>query len=95
MLRVLEISWKQMRQVENQQDIMNLANTIVDRVQQFYERFLKVEEQLHRTQEAFDELRRSTAPNGQSITTAATRLLKYGVQENPKRRQRLPKAEEE
>ena len=95
MLRVLEISWKQMRQVENQQDIMNLANTIVDRVQQFYERFLKAEDQLHRTQEAFDELRRSTAPSGQSITTAATRLLKYGAQENPKRRQRLPKAEEE
>ena len=95
MLRVLEMSWKQMRQFENQQDIMRQANLLIDRVQLFYERFLKVDEQLHRTQEAFDELRRSTAPNGLSITTAATRLLKYGAQENPKRRRHLPKAEDD
>ena len=95
MLRVLELSWRHMRQAENQEEIMRQASTIVDRVQQFYERFLKADEQLHRTQEAFDELRRSAAPNGQSITTAATHLLKYGAQENPKRRQRLPKGDDE
>lgn len=95
MLRVLEMSWRQMRQVENQQDIMRQANLIVDRVQQFYERFVKVDEQLKRTQEAFDELRRSTAPSGQSIINAASRLLKYGAQENPKRRRHLPKADDD
>ena len=92
MLRVLEMSWKQVRQVENQQDIMRQANLIIDRVQQFYERFLRADEQLHRTQDAFEDLRHSVAPNGQSITTAASRLLKYGAQENPKRRNRLPKS---
>lgn len=95
MLRVLEVSWKQMRQAENQQDIMRLANLIVDRVQQFYERFLRADEQLHHTVDAFDDLRRSAAPGGLSITTAASRLLKYGAQENPKRRRHLPKAEDE
>ena len=95
MLRVLEMSWKQMRQVENQQEIMRTASMIVDRVQQFYERFLKVDEQLHKTGEAFEELKRSTASQGMSITTAAARLLKYGAQENPKRCQRLPKAGDE
>ena len=95
MLRVLEMSWKQVRQVENQQEIMRTASQIVDRVQQFYERFLKVDEQLHKTGEAFDELKRSTASSGMSITTAAVKLLKYGAQENPKRRQRLPKPDEE
>lgn len=95
MLRVLEMSWKQVRQVENQQEIMRTASQIVDRVQQFYERFLKVDEQLHKTGEAFEDLKRSTASSGQSITTAAARLLKYGAQENPKRRQRLPKTDEE
>ena len=95
MLRVLEMSWKQVRQVENQQEIMRTASQIVDRVQQFYERFLKVDEQLHKTGEAFEDLKRSTASSGLSITTAAARLLKYGAQENPKRRQRLPKTDEE
>jgi len=95
MLRVLEMSWRQMRQVQNQQDIMRQANLIVDRAQQFYERFVKVDEQLKRTQEAFDELRRSTAPSGQSIINAAANLLKYGAQENPKRRRHLPKVDSE
>ena len=93
MLRVLEMTWKQVRQVENQQEIMKTANMIVERVQLFYERFLKVDEQLHRTSEAFDDLKRSTASSGLSITTAATKLLKYGAQENPKRKNRLPVAE--
>ena len=95
MLRVLEMSWKQMRQVENQQEMMKVASQVVERVQIFYERFLKVDEQLHKTSEAFDELKRSTSSSGVSITTAATKLLKYGAQENPKRRQRLPKPVEE
>lgn len=94
MLRVLELSWKQVRQVENQQEIMKTASQIVDRVQQFYERFLKVDEQLHKTGEAFEDLKRSTSASGMSITTAAVKLLKYGAQENPKRRQRLPRAED-
>ena len=95
MLRVLEMSWRQMRQVENQQEIMKTASMVVERVQLFYERFLKVDEQLHKTADAFEELKRSTASSGLSITTAAAKLLKYGAQENPKRRQRLPKDEGE
>lgn len=94
MLRVLEMTWKQVRQVENQQEIMKTANMIVERVQLFYERFLKVDEQLHKTEEAFDDLKRSTASSGLSITTAATKLLKYGAQENPKRKNRLPVEEQ-
>ena len=95
MLRVLEMSWKQMRQVENQQEMMKVASQVVERVQIFYERFLKVDEQLHKTSDAFEELKRSTSTSGVSITTAATKLLKFGAQENPKRRQRLPKPAEE
>ena len=86
MLRVLEMTWRQVRQVENQQEIMKTANTLVERVQVFYERLLKVDEQLHRTEDAFDDLKRSTQTQGMSIATAAQRLLRYGAQENPKRR---------
>jgi len=84
-----------MRQVENQQEIMKTASLIVDRVQQFYERFLKVDEQLHRTAESFEDLKRSTSSSGMSITTAAAKLLKFGAQENPKRRARLPKQDDD
>ncbi len=95
MLRVLEMTWRQVRQVENQQEIMKTASMVVERVQLFYERFLKVDEQLRRTTDAFDELKRSTQSSGVSITTAAQRLLKFGAQENPKRKHRLPKDEDD
>ncbi|HEY9542186.1 DNA recombination protein RmuC [Prevotella sp.] len=95
MLRVLEMSWKQVRQVENQQEIMKAANTIIDRVQLFYERFLKVDEQLRKTQDAFDDVKRTTQPSGQSIVTAARQLINFGGEENPKRKVRLSQERKE
>lgn len=95
MLRVLEMTWKQVRQVENQQKIVEAANSVIDRVQLFYERFLKVDEMLERTRAAFNDVKTVTASSGQSITVAAGKLLKYGATENPKRKARLPKDEED
>lgn len=91
MLRVLEMTWKQVRQVENQQKIVEAANTVIDRVQLFYERFLRVDEQLEKTRKAFDDVKTVTASTGPSITVAAGKLLKYGATENPKRKTRLPR----
>ena len=95
MLRVVEMTWRQVRQVENQENIMKAASTIVDRVQMFYERFLRVEEQLDKTRRAFDEVKVVTASSGQSIETAARRLMKYGVQDNPKRTYKLEDKQED
>lgn len=94
MLRVLEMTWRQTRQAENQDKIMDAANELVNRVQMFYERFSNVGEQLDKTQKAFDELRKTTAPTGKSIVTAANKLIKFGAKENPKRKLRLPKGDE-
>lgn len=91
MLRVLEMTWRQVQQAENQEAIMATANELVNRVQLFYERFVNADEQLQKTCEAFDRLKSTTSPTGQGIITTANHLLKYGAKENPKRKQRLPK----
>ncbi len=85
-LRVLELTWKQTRQVENQEKMMQQANLLVERVQLFAERFAKVGEMLDKTRRGFDELSTVTAASGPSITTAARQLLKYGAQENKKKK---------
>ena len=85
-LRVLELTWKQTRQVENQEKMMQCANTLVERVQLFAERFEKVGDLLDKTRRSFDDLTTVTAPSGPSITTAARNLLKYGAQENKKKK---------
>ncbi|MDE6151646.1 MAG: DNA recombination protein RmuC, partial [Prevotella sp.] len=93
MLRVLEMTWRQVRQVENQENMVKAANTVVARVQMFYERFLKVEEQLDRTRKAFDDVRTVTATSGQSIEVAARKLIKYGAQSSAKRKYQLKTAD--
>lgn len=95
LLRVLEMTWKQVRQIENQEEMMKTANMLVDRVQSFYERFLDVEKQLNKTQEAFTELKNISSPSGKSIEVAAKKLIKFGAQENPKRKYKLKKSDEE
>ena len=69
---------------------MKAADEIINRVQLFYERFVLVEEQLDKTREAFDELKRSTASEGKSVITSARKLIDYGAKENPKRKLQLP-----
>lgn len=85
-LRVLEMTWRQVRQAENQEEIMKVADEVVNRVQMFYERFLDVEDQLEKTRKAFDSLKTNTSPSGKSIITAASKLLDYGAKENPRRK---------
>lgn len=94
MLRVLEMTWRQVRQIENQEQMMKTANTIVDRVQLFYERFLKVDEMLGKTQKAFDEVKSISGPSGPSIEVAAKNLVKFGAKANPKRKYQLKNNEE-
>ena len=65
---------------------MQCANTLVERVQLFAERFGRVGELLDKTRRSFDDLTVVTAPSGPSITTAARNLLKYGAQENKKKK---------
>lgn len=94
MLRVLEMTWRQVKQIENQENIVKAANTIVDRVQMFYERFLKVDEMLMKTQKAFDDVKGISGPSGQSIEVAARKLIKYGAQTNPKRKYQIKNTDE-
>ncbi len=91
MLRVLEMTWRQVRQAENQDKIMTAADELINRVQMFYERFQAADEQLGKTQRAFDTLRAITAPTGISIATSANKLLKFGAKENAKRKSKLPR----
>ena len=85
-LRVLEMMWTQVRQLENQQTIMDAANTVIERVQDFGVRFLDVEASMHDTIRKINKLKITTADNGPSIITAAKNLIKAGARENKKKK---------
>lgn len=77
-LRVLEMMWTQVRQLKNQQAMIDAANIVVERVQDFGMRFIDVETSMNSTVEKMAKLKVSTAESGRSIITAAKSLLKAG-----------------
>ena len=85
-LRVLEMMWTQVRQLQNQQDMMNAANTVIDRVQDFGIRFMEVESSMNDTIKKISKLKITTADSGPSIITAAKNLIKAGAKENKKKK---------
>lgn len=85
-LRVLEMMWTQVRQLKNQQTMIDAANIVVERVQDFGMRFMDVETSMNSTVEKMAKLKVSTAESGRSIITAAKSLLKAGAKENKKKK---------
>ena len=85
-LRVLEMMWTQVRQLKNQQAMMDAANTVIDRVQDFGLRFMDVESSMNDTLKKMTKLKITTAESGASIITAARNLLKAGARENKKKK---------
>ncbi|MCR5269994.1 MAG: DNA recombination protein RmuC [Prevotella sp.] len=85
-LRVLEMMWTQVRQLKNQQTMMDAANTVIDRVQDFGIRFMDVESSMNDTIKKISKLKITTAESGPSIITAARNLLKAGAMENKKKK---------
>lgn len=85
-LRVLELMWTQVRQLNNQQAMMDAANLVVERVQDFGTRFAEVEASMNDTVNKMSRLKITTADSGPSIITAARSLIKAGARENKKKR---------
>lgn len=85
-LRVLEMMWTQVKQLNNQQAMMDAANMIIDRVQDFGSRFTDVESSMNDTLKKMSRLKITTAGSGPSIITAAKNLLKAGAQENKRKK---------
>ena len=85
-LRVLEMMWTQVRQLKNQQVMIDAANTVIDRVQDFGLRFMDVESSMNDTIKKMSKLKITTADSGASIITAARNLIKAGAKENKKKK---------
>ncbi len=85
-LRVLEMMWTQVRQLHNQQAMMDAANMMIERVQDFSMRFADVESSMTDTMNKMGKLKITTANGGPSIITAANNLLKAGAKENKKKK---------
>ena len=85
-LRVLEMMSTQVRQLKNQQVMIDAANMVIERVQDFGMRFMDVESSMNDAVKKITKLKITTSESGQSIITAAKKLLKAGARENRKKK---------
>lgn len=85
-LRILELMWTQVRQLQNQEEMIKQANLIVERTQDFASRFATVEGKMRETVKAMDQLKVTTSDGGPSIIRAAKQLVAAGARENKKKK---------
>lgn len=85
-LRILELMWTQVRQLQNQEEMIKQANLIVERTQDFAARFATVEGKMRDTVKAMDQLKVTTSEGGPSIIRAAKQLVAAGARENKKKK---------
>ena len=89
---MIQLAWTQELQHQNQERVYELANTLVDRVSDFTERFDKLGEGITSLQRQYEESRKKLNTGRQSLLAPARQLVDMGAKENPKRP--LPPPEE-
>ncbi len=85
-LRILELMWTQVRQLQNQEEMIKQANLIVERTQDFATRFAAVEGKMRDTVKAMNQLKVTTSDGGPSLIRAAKQLVAIGARENKKKK---------
>ena len=85
LLRMIQIAWTQVQQARNQQEVIDQARKLLDRVSDFAARFDKVGEQIQKASESFSNAKDKLYNGQQSIVKAARDMEKLGYKPSPKR----------
>lgn len=83
-LRIISLTWTQIRQAENHEQVYRLANEMLDRVGQFMKKFTAIDRALKSATAAYDDANRKLQPSGQSILQTCAKLQKLGAKQSDK-----------
>lgn len=81
-LRIINLTWTQIRQAENHEKVYALAGELMDRVGQFMKKYQAIGSSLAKAQQAYDEAERKLSPSGQSILQTCAKLQKLGAKQS-------------
>ena len=90
-LHMIHIAWVQNQQAENQEKVFGIAESLLDRLGDFIQRYHKIGEQLDQAHRAFEAAGNKLFMGRQSVVQKGRELVDLGAKENPNRR--IPKAE--
>lgn len=83
-LRIISLTWTQIRQAENHEKVYALANELMDRVGQFMKKYNAIGAALDKALQAYDDGSRKLSPQGQSILQTCAKLQKLGAKQSDK-----------
>lgn len=83
-LRIISMTWTNIRQAENHEKIFALATEMMDRVGQFTKKYSTLGKTLEAAQKAYDEGMNKLKPSGQSILQTCAKLERLGAQQSRK-----------
>ena len=90
-MRMINLTWTQIEQARNHEQVYLLANEMLERVGQFMKRYEDVGKALKNANEAYDEGKKKLIPGGQSIIQTCAKLEKLGAKQSA--RHPLPQIE--
>lgn len=83
-LRIINLTWTQIAQIQNHEEVYKLANVMIERVGLFMERYKAVGKALDNAKSTYDEGMINLNPNGKSIVQTCHQLIKLGAKQSSK-----------
>ena len=83
-LKIVSMTWTQVRQAQNHEKVYELAGEMIDRVGLFMEKYEAVGKALKRASEEYDDGMKKLSPQGQSIINTSGKLIKLGAKNSDK-----------
>jgi Uncharacterized protein conserved in bacteria len=93
LLRIIQLSWRQVQQARNQQEVFEAARKLLDRISDFIKRFEEVGTRLESARKAYDDCSKKISTGNQSVVKAANEMMKLGVSASVGKE--LPKVEDD
>lgn len=83
-LKIVNMTWTQVAQAQNHEEVYKLANEMIDRVGMFLERYNAIGKALEKAQSEYDLGLTKLDPKGQSIINTSSKLIKLGAKNSDK-----------
>ena len=81
-LRIINLTWTQITQVQNHEKVYALANEMLDRVGQFMKKYQALGKALDNAKSAYEDGEKKLQPSGQRILQTCGKLLKLGAKQS-------------
>lgn len=78
-LKIISMTWTQIKQAQNHEEVFKLANEMIERVGQFMKKYEDLGVALDKAQKAYDGGKVKLEDHGQSILMSANKLVKLGA----------------